>query len=73
MSPGAVVKHSPPHGGHDVVVAGGAVVGGVVVGVAGEFVISGGRAHTCQWKGRVVLVVLATQSPLQGSVGVQVA
>lgn len=73
MSPGAVVKHSPPQGGHDVVVAGGAVVGGVVVVVAGELVISGGRAHTCQWKGRVVLVVLATQSPLQGSVGVQVA
>lgn len=75
VSPGAVVKHSPPQGGHDVVVAGGAVVGGVVVIVAGEVVVSGGRAHTCQWKGRVVLggVVLATQSPLQGSVGVQVA
>ena len=39
MSPGAVVKHTPPQGGHDVVVVGGAVVGGVVVVglvVAGE-------------------------------------
>ena len=84
MSPGAVVKHTPPQGGHDVVVVGGAVVGGVVVVglvVAGGVVVSGRRAHTGQWKGRVVLgcvdtvepVVLGTQSPLQGSVGVQVA
>ena len=54
MSPGAVVKHTPPQGGHDVVVAGGAVVGGVVVvAVAGELVVSGRRAHTFQWKGRI--------------------
>ena len=39
MSPAAVVKHTPPQGGHDVGVTGGAVVGGVVV--AGEQVVSG--------------------------------
>ena len=43
MSPGAVVKHTPPQGGHDVVVAGGAVVGGVV---AGDVVVNGRRVHT---------------------------
>ena len=40
MSPAAVVKHTPPQGGHDVGVTGGAVVGGVVV--AGEQAVSGG-------------------------------
>lgn len=47
VSPGAVVKHTPPQGGHDVVVTGGAVVGGVVFGVlvivAGELGVSAGR------------------------------
>ena len=50
VSPAAVVKHTPPHGGHDSVVTGGAVVGGVVVFgvtgvlvmVAGELIVSGG-------------------------------
>ena len=42
VSPAAVVKHTPPHGGHDDVVTGGAVVGGVVI-VAGELVVSGGE------------------------------
>lgn len=60
VSPAAVVKHTPPHGGHDSVVTGGAVVGGVVVfGVTGVLVMVAGG--------------VVTQSPLQGSVGVQVA
>ena len=42
VSPAAVVKHTPPHGGHDSVVTGGVVVGGVVI-VASELVVSGGE------------------------------
>ena len=45
VSPAAVVKHTPPQGGHDAVVTGGAVVGGVVVvlGVTGVLVIVAGE------------------------------
>ena len=46
VRPAAVVKHTPPQGGHDVDVTGGAVVGGVLVLgvlviVAGGLVVSG--------------------------------
>lgn len=43
VSPAAVVKHTPPHGGHDAVVTGGAVVSGVVVGITGVLVIVAGQ------------------------------
>ena len=72
MSPAAVVKHTPPQGGHDVGDTGGAVVGGGVVVVAGEVVVSGGGLILVS-EGRVVPGGVVTQSPLQGSVGVQVA
>ena len=43
VSPAAVVKHTPPQGGHDAVVTGGAVVGGVIIGVTGVLVIVAGE------------------------------